>query len=218
MVLDHRDVDHPVGGGDRLEHLPRAENGAAEVEGGRAGAALVGGRGPRLPGRGLDARAGENPARVVAGVVGHHHRSGAGGEALPHQLGDQLGVGVGGLLGRPVPGAVGLDGDALARPDEGLDASQRREGAAEVGRRPLAAGGCQTAPGGRVGAPVPGSRQGRGCRWLVAAGSAGEAEAEGCEADSGGGRRQPLPQQPAAVDGAVGVDDRKLALAHACSV
>ncbi len=92
-----------VGIDDGLKHLPVAEDGAAEVEIAGAGAVLVGDGAAGRAGRLRDARTGEGAGRVMAGVVDHHHRGGAGSEAEADQLADQLRVGVGGLLRRCGP-------------------------------------------------------------------------------------------------------------------
>ena len=72
----------------------------------------------------------------MAGAVGDDYRGGACREREPHQLGYQLGVGVGRLLGGSVPGTVGLDDHLLTPADELFDATQGRERPLQVGGGP----------------------------------------------------------------------------------
>ena len=125
----------------------------------------------------------------------HHHRRRARGQAQPDQLRHQLGVGVGGLLRGPVPGAVGLDRHLLAAAHEVLDAAERRQGTAEVLSWPTAPRDRDPPPLARVHPPVGWQRgpvRGGGSMPPLTTLQQG---ARARQHDAGQGRRPPVADQ-----------------------
>ncbi len=86
-------------------------------------------------GSGLNAGALKAAARLVATDVGDDDALGAGLPALAHNLGDDLGIGVGGLLRGAIPGDVGLENHHVLAADEAANAAQVFEGPLHQGAR-----------------------------------------------------------------------------------
>ena len=66
----------------------------------------------------------EAALRFVAAHIGDDDALGAGLPALAHDFGNELRIGVGGLLGRAIPCDVGLDDDDILARDESAHAAE----------------------------------------------------------------------------------------------
>ena len=73
---------------------------------------------------GLNAGAMEAAAGFVAAYISDNDALGPRLPALAHHLGDNVGIGVGGLLRSAVPGDVGLDDDHVLAADEAANAAE----------------------------------------------------------------------------------------------
>lgn len=122
-MFDYRHVDELVAVEERPQDLPGPQDLALEVGLNEVLILWQDDLDASVLERPPDARAAETAARIVAGNIGNDDLFGASLEAEPGHDGHEHGVGVGGLLGGPVPADIGFYGDDVSLGDEAADAS-----------------------------------------------------------------------------------------------